>query len=378
VEQDILRAMAGRMEVYLKDLGDLVGLDTPSDEPLMTARLLDLVAPRLAGLGAQIARPAQDILRADFAESPAEPMLLLVHADTVFPSGEALRRPLRTEEGRAYGPGVADMKGGIALLLSLLEVLREQGARPGALRILVTGDEETGAARSAGEIERAAQGVRAALVLEPGRENGAIVSARKAVGTFQLEAAGIEAHAGVEPWRGASAVHEISRRVAAIAELSNRLPDVHFNVGRIEGGSRPNVVAGAARCAIDVRVPTVRDMETARRLLSEAALAGGDPRVELSLTGGFASPPLERTPASETLLRHARAAALAAGFELEDVATGGGSDGNRVAALGVPVLDGLGPVGGRAHSEEEYLVLASVPERAALLGGLMLRLGRTG
>lgn len=369
--------MGQHLDNYCSDLGRLVDIDTPSDDPSAIKVLLDLVEPRLGLLGAETLRLAPDILQARLGPREGQPILLLLHADTVFARGEAERRPFRVADGRAYGPGVADMKGGIALLLWVLRLLQERGPIASPLSVLITGDEETGAERSRVEIERAAVGARAALVLEPGRESGAIVSARKAVGNFRLTAVGVEAHAGVEPWRGASAVHELARRAAAIAELSERLPGVYFNVGRIEGGTRANVVAGEASCLVDVRVPRRVDMAAAREMLDTAALDGKDGRVRLSLSGGFQGPPLEKTQESELLLRLARAAAQAIDLPLEDVATGGGSDGNRVAAVGVPVLDGLGPVGGRAHSEEEFIDLASVAPRAALLAGLIVRLGGT-
>lgn len=378
MERDILEAMAAEVDPYLSELAEFVALDTPSDDPQAVGRLLDLLAPRLADLGATVRRPQADVLDAGFGATDAGHVLLLLHADTVFGHGEAARRPLRVDGGRAYGPGVADMKGGIALMLWVLRLATRAGRRAAGLRVLVTGDEETGAERSAQQIERAAAGARAALVLEPGRESGAVVSARKAVGSFRLEAAGIEAHAGVEPWRGASAVHELARRVAAIADLSERIPGLHVNVGRIEGGTRANVVAGAANCLIDVRVLRQRDMAAAQELLAEAALAAADPKVALRLLGGFTGPPMEKTAATELLLAHARAAAQAIALPLEDVATGGGSDGNRVAAQGVPVLDGLGPVGGRAHSDDEFLEIASVAPRAALLAGILVRLGAFG
>lgn len=377
MEREILRAMAEHLDDYCRDLGDLVAIDTPSDDPAAVGALLDLLAPRIAALGATMRRPARDILEAAFGPRQGG-ILLLLHADTVFGHGEAERRPFTVADGRAYGPGVADMKGGIALLLWVLWLMKERGAIHAPLTVLITGDEETGAERSRHEIARVARGRKAALVLEPGRESGAIVSARKAVGSFRVVARGVEAHAGVEPWRGASAVHELARRVAAIADLSSRIDGVHVNVGRIEGGTRPNVVAGEATCLIDVRVPRGADMAPAQEMLAAAALQGTDGRVHLSLSGGFQGPPMEKTPESEVLLGHAREAAQAIGLPLEDVATGGGSDGNRVAAAGVPVLDGLGPVGGRAHSAEEFIDLGSVAPRAALLSGLILRVGAAG
>ncbi len=366
--------MSKHLDAYCDELRELVDIDTPSDDPAAIGILLDLVGPRLRDMGFDTRRPAADILVADLGGGAARGVLLLLHADTVFAHGEALRRPFTVSGGRAYGPGVADMKGGIAQLLWALRLLKERGALPRPLRVVITGDEETGAERSRDWIARAAEGQHAALVLEPGRESGAIVSARKSVGSFTLTAAGIEAHAGVEPWRGASAVHEIARRAAAIADLSGRIEGVHFNVGRIEGGTRPNVVAGEARCLIDVRVPRLRDLAAVEDLLRQTALTPSDKRIDLRLEGGFQGPPMEKTALTEALLVQARAVAEAIGLPLEDVATGGGSDGNRVAASGVPVLDGLGPVGGRAHSVDEFIDLDSVAPRTALLAGLLCRI----
>ncbi len=374
MEREILHQMSEHLDAYSDELREFVAIDTPSDDPAAVGNLLDLLRPRLEELGFATRRLAADILAADYGAGGSPGVLLLLHADTVFSLGEAGRRPFTVSGGRAYGPGVADMKGGIALLVWVLRLLKNDGALPAPLRVVITGDEETGAERSRDAIAQAAAVQHAALVLEPGRESGAIVSARKAVGSFVLSASGIEAHAGVEPWRGASAVHEIARRAAAIAELSGRIEGVHFNVGRIEGGTRPNVVAGEARCLIDVRVPRFQDMAAAEEMLRQAALGAMDRRVELHLRGSFQGPPMEKTPASEILLGYAREAALAIGLPLEDVATGGGSDGNRVAAAGVPVLDGLGPVGGRAHSVDEFIELGSVAPRAALLAGLLCRI----
>lgn len=378
LESYIVASMERHLDAFCDELRELVEIDTPSDDPLAVGQLMDLIGPRLAQIGAEVSRPAPDILRAALGPSEAREVLLLLHADTVFGRGEAQRRPPRSAGGRAYGPGVADMKGGIALMLWVLRLLVERAALGARIKVLVTGDEETGAERSRDVIARESVGVSAALVLEPGRESGAIVSARKAVGSFRLLASGIEAHAGVEPWRGASAVHELARRVAAIAELSGRIEGVHYNVGRIDGGTRANVVAGEASCLIDLRVPREVDMAPAQEFLERAALQAADARVRLELTGGFSGPPMEKTGRTEVLLQYAREAARQVGFELQDVATGGGSDGNRIAAAGVPVLDGLGPVGGRAHSDEEFLELSSVPQRAGVLAGILARIAAAG
>ena len=358
----------------MRTLEELVSLDTPSDDPAAVARALDVVEERMRGLGAQCARfGAGDILQADLAGAGSAKVLLLGHMDTVFGHGEAVQRPFRIEGERAFGPGVADMKGGLALAMHVVKVLQAVGSPYKNLRLLVTGDEEMGAVRSRDVIAEAARGCDAALVLEPGRPGGEIVSARKGVGHFVLTARGRAAHAGVDPERGRSAVTEIARRIVAISDLGGQLPGATFNVGVAQGGSRANVVAEEARCEIDVRVLRAPHAEIALELLRRSALRATDQDVQLELSGEFSSPPMEKGPGTERLLRHARDAAQELGIELKDILTGGGSDGNRLAQAGVPVLDALGPVGGRAHSAEEYIELPSIPLRGALLASLIAR-----
>ncbi len=373
MQTDFLKTFDGNLQSLLADLEILVSMDTPSDDPSALAGAMDWLEERLRGEGAHTERfGAGDILQADFSGAGEATILLLSHMDTVFGHGEAQRRPFRLEGDRAYGPGVADMKAGIALAIWAAKALQAAGARYRTLRLLCTGDEEMGAVRSRERILACAQGFDAALVLEPGRPGGEVVSARKGVGTFRLTAHGRAAHAGVDPQNGRSAITEIARRVVEISRLNGSLEGATFNVGVLSGGSRANVVAEEASCEIDVRIARVEDMEAALRLLRAAAEQAEDKDVTLHLTGGFSSPPMEKGPGTQWLLRHAAKAAGELGVELRDITTGGGSDGNRLAAAGIPVLDALGPVGGRAHSAEEYVEVPSIPVRGALLARMIM------
>lgn len=374
---NFLRSFDTNLPNLLGKLGQLVSVDTPSDDPAASALALAGVARDLSALGARCRRlGAEDILLAEAEGEGAGTVLLLGHIDTVFEHGEAATRPFFMEGNRAFGPGVADMKGGVVLAAGVLEALRAAGSPFGSLRILFTGDEEIGAPRSRDEILQAAKGCDAVLVLEPGRPGGEVVSARKGVGTFQLHALGRAAHAGVEPEKGRSAVAEMARRIAAISDLNGQLPGATFNVGVVAGGTRPNVVAGEAHCEIDVRIARQQDAETALGLLRAAGLQPCDTDVSLQLEGEFASPPMEKGEGTVWLLGHAQAAAAQLGLKIQDIPTGGGSDGNRIAAAGIPVLDALGPVGGRAHSVEEYLEIPSIPQRGALIAAMVAAISR--
>ena len=236
--------------------------------------------------------------------------------------------------------------------------------------MLWTTDEEVGSPTSRALIEAEAAASRAVLVLEPSLPGGAVKTARKGVGEFRIRATGLPAHAGVDPARGASAVHELAWQVSRVAQMARPQAGVTVNVGTIAGGTRPNVVAEAAEAVVDVRAPTLADARAVAAAL--LALEPRDPRVQLTVSGGFDRPPLERTPAVAGLFDLARAVAAGMGRTLDEGSTGGGSDGNFTAALGIPTLDGLGADGDGAHALHEHVVLESLAFRAALVGGLLL------
>lgn len=291
----------------------------------------------------------------------SEPIVLLCHHDTVWPVGTLARLPYRVETDRVTGPGSYDMKAGIVQAAFALE--RARPKRP--VVILSTSDEEVGSASSRALIEETARHARAVLVLEPAASGGALKTARKGVADFVLEIDGRAAHAGVEPEKGISAIEEMAHQVLALKALADPAAGTTINIGVVHGGTRPNVVAAQARADIDVRF--TRASEAAR---IAAAIESLQPRLagaRLRIRRGVDRPPMERSPGVARLAELAQRLAGELGFLLPETSTGGGSDGNFTAALGVPTLDGLGPNGGGAHADSEHLLVESWLQRTELL-----------
>lgn len=302
-------------------------------------------------------------------------VLLLGHFDTVWPVGQLERMPLVERDGRLSGPGIFDMKGGLSIALQAIRALAHTGWPAGlTVTCLWTSDEETGSATSRALIEQEALASKAVLVFEPALTGGALKTARKGVGHFDIRVRGVSAHAGIEPGAGASAVHALARLIVALEALNDPATGVSVNAGVIRGGSRSNVVAETAEAEVDVRVVRADDAPRIDRELR--ALRSADPRISISVDGAIDRPPFERTPAVAALFETARGLAAGMGIALAEGATGGASDGNFTGALGVPTLDGLGAVGGGAHALDEHLVLAPLPARAALAAGLLRSLVR--
>ena len=360
----------------LETLETLVRLESPSTNKAAVDRCGRELAARIAGLGGRVRRLEQaeagDHLRAEFGAGERQPVLLLGHFDTVWDVGELAAMPLHERDGRLYGPGVFDMKAGIASALAAIRALRAvRGTLPPVV-LLLTADEEIGSATSRAAIEEEARRSTAVLVLEPSLPGGAVKTARKGCGEFELVVRGLSAHAGIDPRKGASAIHELARQVVALEDLQDLDRGVSLNVGVIRGGTRSNVVAAEARASIDVRVPTMADAERVERAL--LALRPRARNTTLQVTGAVGRPPLERTAGVIRLYELARDVARTLGRELGEGATGGGSDGNFTAALGVPTLDGLGPEGEGAHARHEHVIVDDLPWRAALLAALLVRL----
>lgn len=353
----------------------LVRLESPSTDKTAVDRCGAELARRLAGLGGRVSAIAQpvrgDHLRAEFP-GRGRHVLILGHLDTVWAVGTLSRMPLREEGGRLYGPGVFDMKSGIAVALLAIRALQELHV-PDAPPVvtLFTTDEEIGSGTSRALIEEEARRSAAVLVLEPSLPGGAVKTSRKGCGEFQMVVHGVSAHAGIDPGKGASAIHELARQIVALVALQDAARGVTLNVGVIEGGTRTNVVAAEARADIDVRVPTMA--EAARIEEAVRGLQARTPGTRLEIRGGVGRPPLERGPHVARLYELAREAAAALGRELSEGGTGGGSDGNFTAALGVPTLDGLGPAGDGAHAQHEHVVLNDLAWRSAFLAALILR-----
>jgi glutamate carboxypeptidase len=301
-----------------------------------------------------------------------KPILLVGHYDTVWPKGTLARMPFRVKGGRAYGPGVLDMKSGIVLVLAAVRALQALGAKPGSpVRLFLNPEEETGSEAFRREIERESKRSRVVLVLEPAAAGGALKTARKGTGEFRVTVQGRSAHAGINPAAGINAIGELARQILKIEKLAEPRRGLTLNVGVIEGGTRANVVPELARATVDVRIPRADDQ--ARIEEKMFALKALHPGALLRVEGGINRPPMERAM-TEDLFGKARTLASQLGFEAKDAATGGGSDGNFSAALGIPTLDGLGGVGDGAHALHEHVIIRELPRRAALLAALLATL----
>jgi glutamate carboxypeptidase len=355
----------------------LAALESPTTDKAAVDRCGTDIARRLADMGGRVERlsrsEAGDHLIAEFGCGDRQ-VLLLCHFDTVWDLGQLARMPIVERDGRLHGPGVYDMKGGLVIAMLAIRAVTELQLETGRrIVLLCTSDEETGSASSRQAIEDEARRSDAVLVLEPALPGGAVKTSRKGVGVFDLVVDGVPAHAGAEPGRGASAVTELARQVLALEALRDDARGLSINVGVVSGGTRSNVVAGRATAEIDVRVPTLADageIEAAIR-----AVRPHDPRTRITVAGGINRPPMERTPGVAALYEVARSVAADLGFTLAEGGTGGASDGNFTAALGVPTLDGLGAEGDGAHATTEHILIDSLPRRAALLAGILQRMG---
>lgn len=372
---------------YLNDLRTLVGIDCGTYFASGVNRVADRLQERFGLAGWSVERiphhagPGEaqlgDVLIAQLQGGTQQVdgghrVLLVGHMDTVFPEGTVAERPFRTEDGMAYGPGVSDMKGGLLAGVYAVGCLRRSGFDSfESITYVCNPDEEIGSPFSSSVIRRRAELADVAFVLEGARENGDIVSARKGVSDIRIEILGRAAHAGVEPERGRSATLQGAYTTALLHELNGRWPGVTVNVGVVRGGTRPNVVAERCELHVDVRGPDASTfaeaIEEVERLARRTQVP--DTSVEVTRASGF--PPMEKTQETARLADRARRLAEQLGFELRDAATGGASDANHIAEMGVPVLDGLGPIGGADHSPGEWLDLTSVVPRMALLAGLI-------
>lgn len=302
--------------------------------------------------------------------SDEKSVLLLGHTDTVHPRNTKEKNPTRIEDGRLYGCGTFDMKAGCVLMLEVLRLLTELNLKPNRpVTILLSCDEEVGSPTGREVVEREAQRSQFCLVCEPSA-NGRVKTGRKGTGMFTLKTRGIPAHAGLEPERGASAILEISRQIDRLQALNDLSKGTTVNVCTIAGGTTSNVIPEYANCSIDVRFTQESEAERIQKELE--SLTTFDERVSLEILGEINRPPLERTDKIADLYEKARKLAADFGYELGETQVGGASDGNFVAALGVPVLDGLGVTGNGAHTLEEYILVDDIPYRAALLASLVL------
>jgi glutamate carboxypeptidase len=381
-ELDGLRAgIAADLPEYLANLERLVIIECGSYTPSGVREVGRWTGEFLAELGAAVefrpdpeARLGDTVVATFAGQAGGSRVLLIGHLDTVFDPGTAASRPFRLEDGIAHGPGVTDMKSGLlAGLFALKGLITERGGLPFERLVFVANpDEEIGSPTSTPHIRAIAAEVDVALVLECARANGDIVSSRKGILDVRLHVQGRAAHAGVEPEKGRSAILEAARIVTDLHELNGRWPGVTVNVGVIGGGTRPNVVPERCTLEVDVRATSREALETAEAELRriDEATEVEDTTVEFETMARWW--PMEKLEHSGRLVEHAQAVATALGFEVRDAATGGASDANTTSGMGVPSLDGLGPIGGNDHSPAEYLDVDSIVPRTTLLAGLLL------
>jgi glutamate carboxypeptidase len=331
-----------------------------------------LLAGYLACVGGELRRhpsPLGTHLEARFGGNGAAPILVLGHYDTVWPLGTVAERPFRLENGIARGPGVLDMRGGLVVALGALRALRALGALRRPVVVLFTADEESGSVTSEELITVLGEQIPSALVLEAPLPGGALKTARKGVVGYRLEVEGRQAHAGHEPERGVSAVSELLDLLRDVEAFAHPELGTTVNVGLIGGGTAPNVIAGDAFAEVDVRVATLEEYERIELAFASLLVARTGARLAVRRTHG--RPPMERTPQVAAAAGRARELAALLGLELGEGETGGGSDGNFLAPLGVWVVDGVGPEGAGAHAPEEHIVVRSLEERIALVALLI-------
>jgi len=359
---------------WLQDtLRELVQQESPSEDREAVNAAVDLVELWSRNMGGRARRHKQrqfgDVLELRFGppRSPRKPVVLLGHLDTVWPLGTLKTMPWRNAEGRLWGPGVLDMKAGVVMALTAIQTLQQlKLARP--VILLLNSDEEVGSTISRPITEKLAQESSAVLVLEPA-QGLAYKTARKGVGQYNVQVTGVGAHSGVDFERGHSAVLELAKLIQTISGFTNLERKLTVNCGVIAGGTRSNVVPSLASTEVDVRIAKASDAAYVDRLFR--SLRVSDPHCKLTITGGINRPPMERKPGTVALFKKARSLAAELGFALEEASTGGGSDGNFTAALGVPTLDGMGAVGDGAHAAHESIVIEHLVPRTALLAAMI-------
>jgi glutamate carboxypeptidase len=369
----VLTLAGTRHEWIRTTLRDLVLQESPSEDSVAVNAVVDLVESLGHNLGGRVRRHKQkafgDILELRFGpvRSARKPILLLGHLDTVWPLGTLKDMPWREENGRYWGPGVFDMKAGVVIALAAIGILNElKLSRP--ITLLLNSDEEIGSAVSRPITEKLAATSSAVIVLEPAL-GLACKTARKGVGQYHVRVTGVAAHSGVDFERGHSAILELAKLIETISSFTDLSIGRTVNCGVIAGGTRSNVIARNACAEVDVRIAKAGDAARVEKLFR--SLKVSDPHCKLRITGGLNRPPMERKPGTIALFRQAEKLAAELGFELTEASTGGGSDGNFTAALGIPTLDGMGAVGEGAHAAHEHVVIEHLVPRVALLTAML-------
>ena len=371
MSEQIRSWLSSQREAMLSLLERVVNIDSGSYDKAGVDAVGEAFAEFFAGHGIDVERLPRDIsgdiFRARIPGPGNAPIVLMGHRDTVFPKGEAARRPFTIKDGRAYGPGVTDMKAGLVLNAFVLAAFKTFGGNSAPLVALLTSDEEIGSPQSRDIIEETAQGARAVYNAEPGRANGNVVSRRKGGVFMIMDVAGKAAHAGANFESGHSAIHALAHKTVAIAGLTDLALGITLNVGLISGGQSVNTVAPAATCQIDMRYSRRIDRDRILGAIEAIVATEHVPGTSatLKIKGEFL--PLEQSEGDARLLAHYKKAALAAGLTLDGEATGGCADSGFTSAVGTPTLCATGPVGGLAHTPEEYMEVESIVPRAIAL-----------
>lgn len=372
----LLRISRQQTSLMVETLKQLVELESPSTDPASLDRIAQFVARWLQQQEIAVEQiPVQGsgpIVRARVGAGP-RPVMLLGHLDTVWPVGTLEQRPVRVEQGRLYGPGAFDMKGGVTVALYALHLIRTLHlVLPRGAVLLLTPLEEVGSDPYRELLEDEARHAHCVLVLEPPMPGGAAKTSRKGVGRVRMRIRGRAAHSGLAPEAGVSAICELAHQILALEQLNNIRPGITINVGVVRGGLRANVVADEAEAQIDVRFDSLVDgQEVISKIFQRTPVLPG---AHVEFSGGIAAPPLVRTERVVALYEHARTLAEELGFQLPEAAAGGASEGCYTAAVGTPTLDGLGPDGDGAHAVDEHVLIASLPQRVALLVQMLLTL----
>jgi glutamate carboxypeptidase len=377
----LLRELRSREKEIVRLLPQFVRCESPSHNKAAVDRFGRMVASEWRRRGAKVRILRQtkhgNQVRAEIWLGNGRPkgqILILGHLDTVYPLGTLAVMPFQVKAGRAYGPGTFDMKAGLVLALAAVDGLRAAGLRPRKRLVFFwNSDEEIGSGSSQRAIEREARRSDAVLVLEPSAgPGGSLKTARKGIGTAEVIVTGRAAHAGLDPGAGVNAVHELALQIVRLKHINDARRGISLQATVIEGGTVSNVVPAHARAEVDIRYTHLADAPKLNRKLR--GLRPILPGARVEVRGGINRPPLERTPAVVALFHRAQSLMREIGVPLGEAWVGGGSDGNFTAALGVPTLDGLGAIGGGAHSVVEHVVVRSLPVRAALLAGLLASL----
>ncbi|MGD9588689.1 MAG: M20 family metallopeptidase [Pyrinomonadaceae bacterium] len=374
-EHPILEYFESRRGPMIDMITELVEIESPSRDMGGSSRVVDKIAEWASAISPELVierTPAEgygEHLAMRAFPDTAKPIMILGHTDTVHPLGSKVENPTRVDGDLFYGCGIFDMKANIVVMLEAIRYYSETGKPPARpVNILLTCDEEVGSYTGRELVEREASLADHCLILEPSAA-GRVKTGRKGTGMYTVKAHGIPAHAGLDPEKGASAILDLSRQIERLHELNDPSTGTTVNVCTIVGGTTTNVIPEHAECAVDVRFESAAEAE--RVDIAIKALKPFDERVSLTVTGGINRPPLERTEAVAALFEKARSAGETFGYELGEMQVGGASDGNFVAALGVPVLDGLGITGDGAHTLREHILVSDIPPRAALVTSLI-------